>query len=90
MAPRDKINPLIVGSAIFVLILVMAFWYWQNRKSSEPIASPTQVSQKVAESSLGSQILKKIQNPIKDKLPETNPFSAAETNPLKKIIKNPF
>ncbi len=39
-------------------------------------------------SSLGSQIFEKTQNPIQDKIPETNPFS--KVNPFKGVYKNPF
>ncbi|MDP3973765.1 MAG: hypothetical protein Q8P92_02945 [Candidatus Daviesbacteria bacterium] len=39
-------------------------------------------------SSLGAQIFEKTQNPIQDKIPETNPF--AKVNPFKGVYKNPF
>ena len=92
---KSKIGPLTVGITIFALILAgVGFWYWQKGKSptpfsSQPVSQP-QVTQKTADISLGSQILQKTQNPAKDKLPETNPFSNTETNPLKRVIKNPF
>ena len=85
---QSKINPLTVGIAIFVLILAGAgIWYW---KSPASISSQSQIDQKIANISLGSQILKRTQGSIEDTLPETNPFSDTETNPLKRIIKNPF
>ena len=39
-------------------------------------------------SSLGTQIFEKTQNPISGKIPETNPFS--KVNPFKGVYKNPF
>ena len=39
-------------------------------------------------SNLGSQIFEKTQNPLEDKIPETNPF--AKVNPFKGVYKNPF
>ena len=85
---QSKINPLTVGIAIFTLILAGAsVWYWSSRA---PVSSEQQVDQKIADISLGSRILEETQNPIKDALPETNPFSNTETNPLKRVVKNPF
>ena len=95
MEPKFKLSPLTAGITIFVLICaVVGFWYWQKGKSSapsssQPVSQP-QVTKKTADISLGSQILQKTQNPAQDKLPETNPFSDTETNPLKRVIKNPF
>lgn len=83
-------NFLIVGIAIFLLALAgAAILYWQKGKFSPPV-SQSQVDQKTADVSLGNRILEKTRNPAKDRLPETNPFSHTETNPLKRIIKNPF
>ena len=91
MNVRSKINLLAVGGAVFVLILaVAAIWYWQKGKSSPPISPQPHIDQKIADISLGSRILEKTQNQINDALPETNPFPNTETNPLKRIIKNPF
>ena len=39
--------------------------------------------------SLGEQLYTQTKNPIKDKIPETNPFKV-ETNPIKAIYPNPF
>lgn len=90
MDTNSKTNPLTIGIAIFVIILAGALvWYWQKEKYSS-LTSEQQIDQKIIDISLGSQILKETKNLIKDKLPETNPFSDTEINPLKKIIKNPF
>ena len=80
---KSKINPLSVGAVFFVLLLIgIGFWYWQKKPSVVSVATPTPVDQKTADISLGSQILQRTQNIIKDRFPETNP--------LKRIIKNPF
>jgi len=49
-----------------------------------------------AEGGLGAQIFEQAQNPLKNDVPETNPFAAdtnpfdAKTNPYKDTYKNPF
>lgn len=86
MEEKSKLNPLVIGVIILVLLLVGAgIWYWRSKKIAVP---PT---------GLGSQLFERAQNPLQNKLPETNPFQAetnpfsdTETNPLKSIIKNPF
>ena len=92
------------GKLVMVVVLVavvagVGFWYSQKGNSSpqvfpqsasQPQVEQKPVDQKTAAISLGSQILEKTQNPVKDNLPETNPFSRTETNPLKRIMKNPF
>jgi len=50
---------------------------------------PNPLSKKSISSNLGEQIYEQVQNPLEEKLPETNPFSA-ETNPAKKAYPNPF
>ena len=72
----------IAAIAVLVVVAGIGFWYWYN-KSSTPI-QPIQklVDQKIVDVSLGNQILLKTQNLLEDKFPETNP--------LKKITKNPF
>ena len=47
------------------------------------------MSKKTTGTSLGGQIYEQTKNPIKVKIPETNPF-AVETNPIKAIYPNPF
>lgn len=61
---------------LFVLLLLGVFFILQKNRRA-----PAQ--------GMGGQIYEKIQNPLEDKLPETNPFSV-ETNPVKKVYKNPF
>ena len=50
------------------------------------IKNPLQSSS--SNSNLGGQIFEKTQNPLEDKIPETNPF--AKVNPFKGVYKNPF
>lgn len=75
----------------------VGFWYWQ--KSSGPVtetgngirtSSISELSPTEVKESLGAEIVDQIQNPLKGKLPPTNPFEKAETNPLEDIYKNPF
>lgn len=74
-----------IGIAVVVLV-GFVFWYFQIRKATPEIpgAIPRQ------DASLGAQLFEEAANPVNKKLPETNPFEAAETNPLDKIYKNPF
>ena len=50
---------------------------------------PNPLSKKTTGTSLGEQIYQQTKNPVKVKIPETNPF-AVETNPIKAIYPNPF
>lgn len=73
-----------IGVAVVVFAGIV-FWYVQTRKAPEiPGLIPRE------EASLGAQLFEEAANPVKEKFPETNPFEAAETNPLDKIYKNPF
>lgn len=67
----------IVLLVVLVLILVagVGFWLWKGKTTFKT-------------SNIGEKIYEKTQNPLKDKLPETNPFDKA--NPFKGIYKNPF
>jgi len=93
-----KSKPIIFISIIVVAAVAAAgFWYWQNKKSaltpttSAPagVSTQEQIQENVA-GGLGGSIFEKSQNPIVDKLPETNPFEKIEINPLKSIYANPF
>ena len=67
---------------VFVVVVVIAggFWYWQYG------FGPT--IEKNETVGLGTQIFESTQNPIKGRLPATNPF-AVKTNPFENEI-NPF
>ena len=69
-------NALAAAAAAAVLLVLGGYLYYRWRK---PAVSPT----------LGSDIFEQVQNPLKDELPQTNPFKA-ETNPFKNTETNPF
>ena len=75
---------------VFVVVAVIAggFWYWQYG------FGPTIEENETV--GLGTQIFESAQNPIKGRLPATNPFAVEtnpfknETNPFTAEYKNPF
>lgn len=82
---------LLLGIAIILATLaVAAVWYMRR----EPESLPDTTAE--GKGGLGAQIFEGAQNPLKDDVPETNPFSAetnpfkTETNPYKDTYKNPF
>lgn len=94
----SKINPALIGAVIVILILAGAgFWYWRSKKAVPGVSAPAGVlKQEEVGGGLGANIFEKSQNPISDKLSETNPFGAdinpfeKQANPLKAQYKNPF
>ncbi len=73
------------GIIIIVLVLILvggAYFLISTGKIANPLNKNT------ATTSLGGQIYTQTQNPIKDKIPETNPF--VKVNPFKGVYKNPF
>ena len=62
----------------------------QSQQSGQAGEKATVGQQTTITNGFGAQVLDQTQNPIKEKLPETNPFSDTETNPLKRVIRNPF
>ena len=90
MGSSRKINPITIGIAALVVILVAAVWYM--RRPTPPVADTTAA----ADGGLGTQIFEGAQNPLKNDVPDTNPFSAntnpfkAQSNPYKDEYKNPF
>jgi len=67
--------------AIAVLIaLAGAVWFYTSLPDGESA---------ISEDGLGSELLKKAQEPVRESLPETNPLKEVETNPFKGY-KNPF
>lgn len=64
---------------IFLVVVAAAgvFVYWQKHSQEQE-----QEAQATESASLGSEIYDSAQNPVKDKLPETNPFENAKTNPF--------
>lgn len=80
---------IIIGVGAVLLVLIgLIFWLWSKKVITVP-QKPTVMPIKIQET-LGEQVFEKSQNPIKDKLPETNPFENEKVNPLKDIYTNPF
>lgn len=90
----SKPKPVVIAAAIIVVaaLIGVGIWYWFGRGIKLPPPG------EVRAGGLGAQLYDKSQNPIVDKLPETNPFAERETNPfeetktnpLKDVYKNPF
>lgn len=78
-----KMKPISLVIALLAVLALAGFLVWQRQKSAVP---PIQEPPK----SLGGQIFEQTANPIKEKLPETNPFTKTDTNPLNAVYKNPF
>ena len=71
-----------IALAVLVIALVAAgIWYWQRGQAVPPAETPVKA--------IGAELFEKAQNPLKDELPQTNPFKA-ETNPFKNTETNPF
>ena len=75
--------------AVIILAVILAAagtWYWQKKTPA-----PREES-----GGLGARIFDTAQNPLKERVPDTNPFSAdtnpfdARINPFKSEYKNPF
>ncbi|MBI4039280.1 hypothetical protein HY388_00440 [Candidatus Daviesbacteria bacterium] len=82
--PADEAGKIVLVSLIiFLLVLVGAVFILVFKGI---IKNPLQNSSSNA--NLGSQIFEKTQNPVQDKIPETNPFT--KVNPFKGVYKNPF
>lgn len=85
-------NKAFISITVIVLVLVAGgagFWYWFARIDEAPLPLSAGLQENVG-GGLGANIFAKSQNPIVDKLPETNPFEKIEINPLKAVYSNPF
>ena len=98
MDEKPKINSLTIGIVVLIPVLIGAgIWYWQSKNTAlapivttpattVPCTNTTSTAEvpvtQEAGGSIGAKIFEKTQNPVTNKLPETNP--------LKSIIKNPF
>lgn len=75
-------RPRLIAVGVVVIVLAAAgIWYWQRRQSAPPAETPAQT--------IGGELFEKAQNPLKDELPQTNPFKA-KTNPFENAETNPF
>ncbi len=99
--PASKKNLIFIVVGLLILVVAgSSFWYWSRTKtevgpseSAERQEQKPQEPEKLQENvggGLGASIYEKSQNPIVDKLPETNPFGKAPINPLKSVYTNPF
>ena len=73
----------------------IGFWYWSQRKAQEPV-EPVALGVIEVEVGLGAEALNKVNNPLDNEFPETNPFQVNtnpfenQKNPFDKVYKNPF
>lgn len=72
---------------LVVVIAAVVVWVVFFGQDAETPAPNSQTSESV-EGSLGGDIGEKAQNPLSDKLPESNPGGAV--NPLEGAYQNPF
>ena len=96
MESRQK--TIVIAAAIVVLVIAsgVVLWYWSQKKASEsenPTVSGNAIEVK---DGLGAEALNKVNNPLANELPETNPFQVntnpfeAEINPFDRDYQNPF
>ncbi|HEY4496629.1 MAG TPA: hypothetical protein VI432_00565 [Candidatus Paceibacterota bacterium] len=75
------INKLLVYVGVIIVLALSGFFIWQLTISPEEEPVP-------ASTGLGTELYEEAQNPLNEKLPETNPFDA-NANPFEKKY-NPF
>lgn len=74
---KPKISLLVIGVAVLALILMGAgFWYWSPKKAEVSKPQATEIKD-----GLGAEAFNKVNNPLSNELPETNPFRV-KTNPF--------
>jgi len=101
-----KSNLILTGAIVGIIILVGGIVFFIFPKGKREVSAPSSslpspqngaasVVQR-AQGGIGEHIYEKSQNPLVDKLPETNPFGGninpfeIRTNPYKDVYKNPF
>jgi len=77
----------VIAIIVVVLLLVAgAVLYLQRNKKETPPVPQNQAKDEQApapnEAGLGAQVYEKSQNPVKDEVPETNPFKEEYKNPF--------
>lgn len=80
-ATMDQRAKLVAVIILAAALIAAGIWYWQRRQPAPPAETPVEA--------IGGELFEKAQNPLKDELPQTNPFKA-ETNPFKNTETNPF
>lgn len=83
-----NVKLILVAIAILVVIAAVGAYWKFGPSKTVPIEVET-LSAPPDAPSLGEALYEEAANPVKNVVPETNPFSG-ETNPLKAIYKNPF
>lgn len=86
----NGVNKQTIYIAIFLVVIVAAIVAWVvfSNKGTEAPVPVTQTGGESVEGGLGADIAEKAQNPLSDKLPDTNPGAAV--NPLEGAYQNPF
>lgn len=79
---------IIIAVACAIVAGGVWYWYWMSRAPEEPAVYKEAVATPAEQ--LGGNLLEKAQNPLKDELPQTNPFTGTETNPFIDVYENPF
>lgn len=84
-----------IAGAVIILLAAggVGFWYFRGGEIPFLTSKPEEASTK---DGLGAEALNKVNNPLANELPETNPFNV-NTNPFEKqknafdsLYKNPF
>lgn len=80
---RNK-QKIIIAVVVILVVGGIVFWYSQNRKgtSTAPATTTSPSVTQEAGGTIGATIFEKTQDPLKTKIPETNP--------LKRVMINPF
>ena len=86
MGNKQNIS-VVVAAVALVVIAGISFWYWS--KNRQTLSAPSSQTKETLAPTLGGAIFEKTQNPLKDKLPEINPFES-QKNPFDAIYQNPF
>lgn len=91
-------NKKLIPIIIIVLLLIVGgvgFWYFRGEEAPSPI-SQLEGAAAGATDGLGAEALNKVNNPLANEFPETNPFQV-NTNPFEKqknafdlLYNNPF
>lgn len=82
----------IISIIVFILAIAVAYLAWFVNRSSapepEPVLAPlAQEPAPPPEPSLGGDIYEQVENPVKDKIPES---ASPVANPIGGAYKNPF